>query len=69
MANVLRFVIKEKRSKVNKKDSIASGCEVIIFPGIRYYRSENAEICDEKITKRRKNTIKTPIEPKRKRGT
>jgi len=69
MANVLRFVTKEKRSKLKKKISISSGCEIIIFPGIRYNRSENIEVHDENITKRRVNTVKIPTEPKRKRGT
>jgi hypothetical protein len=69
MANVLRFVTQEKRSKLKKKISISSGCEIIIFPGIRYNRSENIEIRDENVTKRRANTVKTSTEPKRKRGT
>jgi len=68
MSNVIRFVTKNNESKSEKLNSITSGCEIIIFPGIRYSRSENSEINDSKATKRRRNTVRTSIEPKRKRG-
>ena len=69
MSNVFRFVTQNKRSKIKKINSITSDCEIIIFPGIRYCRSENSDLQDKNITKRRRNTIKTSNEPKRKRGT
>jgi len=69
MSNVIRFVTKNSKSKSEKLNSITSSCEIIIFPGIRYSRSENSEINDSKATKRRRNTVRTSIEPKRKRGT
>jgi len=68
MSNVIRFVTKNSKSKSEKLNSITSSCEIIIFPGIRYSRSENSEINDSKATKRRRNTVRTSIEPKRKRG-
>ena len=69
MSNVIRFVTKNRYSKSKKLNSITVGCEIIIFPGIRYSRSKNSEISDSKATKRRRNTVKTSIEPKRKRGS
>ena len=69
MSNVIRFVTGNKPSKNKKKSSNTSGCEIIIFPGIRYSRSETIKIYDTKITKRKRNTLKTSNEPKRKRGT
>ena len=69
MSNVVRFFTKNNNSKSEKLNSINSGCEIVIFPGIRYSRSENSETSDIKLTKRRRNTMKTSIEPKRKRGT
>jgi hypothetical protein len=69
MSNVIRFVTKNNKSKNQKIKSINSDCEIIIFPGIRYSWPEDAEVKDRKTAKRRSNSVKATIEPKRKRGT
>lgn len=69
MSNVIRFVTKNRYSKSKKLNSITVGCEIIIFPGIRYSRPDDIEVKNRKTSKRRSNSVKATIEPKRKRGT
>ncbi len=69
MSNVIRFVTNNNKSKNQKIKSINLDCEIIIFPGIRYSRPDDIEVKNRKTSKRRSNSVKAPIEPKRKRGT
>ena len=54
MSNVFRFVTQNKRSKIKKINSITSGCEIIIFPGIRYSTEKNPVFNDKIVAKTRK---------------
>jgi hypothetical protein len=68
MSNIIRFVTKNNKSKTIKNLKIVQNCEILLFTGVRYCRSEDDSIQNSKSIKRRRSCIKQQNEPKRRRG-
>ena len=69
MSNIIRFVTKKKNGKIVKNSNNEINCQIILFTGVRYCRSENETFQNNKVIKRQRNIIKQPNEQKRRRGT
>ena len=69
MSNVIRFNNANQSSKSCNNSNLTQSCEIIIFPGIRYYRGEIPVLEEKKIKRKRKIIAKGSVELKRRRGT
>jgi hypothetical protein len=63
MSQVLKFPKSKLRSQKKSHESTRVGCEIIIFPGIRYSREENPVNNDKPVTKRRRSSPKHRLAP------
>jgi hypothetical protein len=63
MSQVLKFPKSKLRRQKKSDERTRVGCEIIIFPGIRYSREEKPVNNDKPVTKRRRSSPKHTLAP------